>query len=71
MGKPMVGHLATKLPKETQIHIFDVSREAVDQVLSEHPERTKREDSAKAVADKSVRPSHLLPRNATDHPSRT
>ena len=57
MGKPMVGHLATKLPKDIQIHIYDVSQEALDDVLSEHPGRTKKENSAKAVADKSVRPS--------------
>ena len=54
MGKPMVGHLADKLPKETELWIYDVSEDAVDQVLSQHDTRVGKGTSARDVADRSA-----------------
>lgn len=54
MGKPMAGHLATKLPAETRIHVFDVIRDAVEELCSDHPEKVFEAAHAKEVADRSV-----------------
>ena len=54
MGKPMVGHLANKLPKETELWIYDVSEDAVDQVLSRNDGRVRKGASARDVADRSA-----------------
>lgn len=58
MGKPMAGHLATKLPAETRVYIFDVVPDAVKQLCSEHPDKVFEGASAKDVADKAVRRWH-------------
>ena len=55
MGKPMAGHLANKLPKNTLIHIFDVVEAAADELCKEFPDRVVKGANAKVVAEKSVR----------------
>lgn len=55
MGQPMIGHLATKLPAETEIHIYDISDEVVQKVCDAYPGRISKGSSAKDVANKSVR----------------
>ncbi|KAF1848893.1 uncharacterized protein K460DRAFT_304486 [Cucurbitaria berberidis CBS 394.84] len=50
MGKPMVEHLATKLPLESRIWVYDVAEEAVNDVCAEFPNRVLRGKSAKDVA---------------------
>lgn len=55
MGKPMVGHLVAKLPADTQIHVFDVSEKAIDEICAEYPGRILKGKSARQVAEKSVR----------------
>ena len=54
MGAPMVGHLASKLPDETQIYVFDVAEAMMDQVCRDHS-RLLRAKNGQDVADKSVR----------------
>jgi 3-hydroxyisobutyrate dehydrogenase len=58
MGRPMVGHLANKLPSDTQLHVFDVSEDAVEAVCREFPGRIQKGASARDVAEKSVRESN-------------
>ena len=55
MGKPMAGHLANKLPKDTVIYVFDVAQSAVDELCTEFPKRVVKSANAKEVAEKSVR----------------
>lgn len=54
MGKPMVGHLAAKLPADCHIHIFDVFEQAVDEACANHPGRVYKGYNARDVAEKSV-----------------
>lgn len=54
MGKPMLVHLANKLPKESQIYVFDVLEEAMDEVCKEFPSRVFKSTSAKNVAEQVV-----------------
>ena len=54
MGTPMVENLATKLPTETQIYVFDVIEKAVDHLRSQHPTKILKTQSAKEVTYSSV-----------------
>ena len=56
MGLPMARNLAEKLPKESQIFVYDVMQESVEQLASEYeePRITACENAAAATA-KSVR----------------
>jgi 3-hydroxyisobutyrate/3-hydroxypropionate dehydrogenase len=54
MGKPMVRHLAKKLPPDTVIYVFDVVQAAVDELCTEFPDRVVKRANAKEVAEKSV-----------------
>jgi 3-hydroxyisobutyrate dehydrogenase-like beta-hydroxyacid dehydrogenase len=54
MGKPMVTHLANKLPPESRIWVYDVVREVVDDLCAEFPERIVRGENAKDVAQQVV-----------------
>jgi 3-hydroxyisobutyrate dehydrogenase len=53
MGLPMAGHLAAKLPEDTQIFVFDVVQDLIDKLYEEHPSKVLRCLSAKEVAQKS------------------
>jgi len=64
MGKPMVGHLANKLPASTRIYVYDVLQGAIDELESHHQGKIIRAMNAKDVADKSVRQSTLYSRQA-------
>ncbi|KAK2813343.1 hypothetical protein FQN50_000658 [Emmonsiellopsis sp. PD_5] len=61
MGRPMVGHLARKLPAETRIYIFDVVEPVLDEVCAEHPEKVFRGKNARDVAEKSEIIITMLP----------
>lgn len=54
MGKPMLTHLANKLPAESQIFVYDVVEEAVDEVCEQFTNRVHKATSAKNVAEQAV-----------------
>jgi 3-hydroxyisobutyrate dehydrogenase-like beta-hydroxyacid dehydrogenase len=54
MGKPMVTHLANKLPAGSQIYVYDVVEAVVDEMVSNFPERVYKASSAKNVAEQVV-----------------
>jgi pyrroline-5-carboxylate reductase len=54
MGKPMVEHLANKLPQESRIWVYDVVEEVVDEMCTAFPERISKATSAKHVAEQTV-----------------
>jgi pyrroline-5-carboxylate reductase len=54
MGKPMVTHLANKLPPESRIWVYDVVQDVLDDLCAEFPERIVKGTSAKDVAQQVV-----------------
>jgi 3-hydroxyisobutyrate dehydrogenase-like beta-hydroxyacid dehydrogenase len=54
MGKPMVTHLANKLPPDSRIWVYDVVQQVVDDLCAEFPERILKSTSAKDVAEHVV-----------------
>ncbi|KAF2133761.1 hypothetical protein P153DRAFT_392415 [Dothidotthia symphoricarpi CBS 119687] len=52
MGRPMLAHLANKLPRESHIWIFDVLEQAVDELCADYPDKVSKAMSARDVADK-------------------
>ncbi|KIW50869.1 hypothetical protein PV05_09650 [Exophiala xenobiotica] len=61
MGLPMAGHLASKLPENIQIFVFDINQASVDQLCNDYPKRVVKCSSAKEVADKSEIILTMLP----------
>lgn len=55
MGLPMARHLANKLSPETRIYVFDVANEAMEMLCGEFPKKVVRCESAKQVAQQTVR----------------
>lgn len=55
MGKPMVSHLAKKLPAGSQIRVHDVVEAAVDDIHSAFPEVIRKCAHAREVTEGSVR----------------
>lgn len=56
MGKPMVTHLANKLPPKSRIWVYDVVEGLVDDVCGEFPGRIMKSTNAKDVARQAVSP---------------
>jgi 3-hydroxyisobutyrate dehydrogenase len=54
MGKPMLSHLANKLPQESHIWVYDVVEQMVDDACAEFPGRVLKAKSAKHVAQQVV-----------------
>jgi 3-hydroxyisobutyrate dehydrogenase-like beta-hydroxyacid dehydrogenase len=54
MGKPMVTHLANKLPPGSRIWVYDVVQEVVEDLCAEFPERIVKGVNAKDVAQQVV-----------------
>jgi 3-hydroxyisobutyrate dehydrogenase-like beta-hydroxyacid dehydrogenase len=54
MGSPMVRHLATKLPPESRIWVYDVVENLLDDICVEYPEKVVKGESAKHVAQQVV-----------------
>jgi pyrroline-5-carboxylate reductase len=54
MGKPMLSHLARKLPEQSQIWVYDVVEQVVDEVCAEFPDRVFKGRNAKDVAQQVV-----------------
>lgn len=54
MGLPMAGHLATKLPAEVSIYVYDIVRDFVEQICKQYPGKVKPCSSAKEAAERSV-----------------
>ncbi|CAA9962473.1 hypothetical protein CFE70_005894 [Pyrenophora teres f. teres 0-1] len=50
MGKPMMSHLARKLPEESAIWVYDVAEHLIDEACTEFPDRVFKAKSAKDVA---------------------
>jgi 3-hydroxyisobutyrate dehydrogenase len=55
MGKPMLVHLANKLPPESRLFVFDVVEQVVDELCSRFPDRVLKASSAKDVTNHAVR----------------
>lgn len=54
MGEPMLSHLATKLPEDSRIWVYDVIERTVDDVCAKFPEKVLKGMSAKDVAQQAV-----------------
>lgn len=54
MGKPMLEHLAHKLPQESRIWVYDVVEQVVNEVCAAYPDRVFKGVSAKDVAQHAV-----------------
>jgi 3-hydroxyisobutyrate dehydrogenase-like beta-hydroxyacid dehydrogenase len=54
MGRPMLSHLAKKLPEESRIWVYDVVEQVVDDVCAEFLDRVLKGKSAKDVAQQVV-----------------
>jgi 3-hydroxyisobutyrate dehydrogenase len=54
MGKPMLTHLANNLPQDSQIWVYDVVEQMVDDACAEFPGRVLKAKSAKDVAQQVV-----------------
>jgi 3-hydroxyisobutyrate dehydrogenase-like beta-hydroxyacid dehydrogenase len=65
MGKPMVGHLAAKLPAQTRIYVFDIVESVVDEICAKFPDKVVKGANAKEVAEKSVWLSSVMNEPAT------
>lgn len=63
MGKPMLEHLARKLPQESRLWVYDVVEHVVDEVCAAFPDRVYKGTSAADVAQ------HTVPRLHTSTPS--
>ncbi|KAI8673119.1 Lactamase-B domain-containing protein [Fusarium sp. Ph1] len=64
MGKPMVINLAKKLPKGSQIHIYDIVTAVVDETAALFPDSIFKCASAKEVAEKCDVILTMLPEGA-------
>ncbi|KAJ4337783.1 hypothetical protein N0V95_008241 [Ascochyta clinopodiicola] len=51
MGKPMLEHLAKKLPQESRIWVYDVVEQVVDEVCAAYPGRVSKGTSARDVTE--------------------
>ncbi|KNG51655.1 c2h2 type zinc finger domain-containing protein [Stemphylium lycopersici] len=51
MGRPMLSHLARKLPGDSHILVYDVVEQVVDDVCAEFPEKVSKGKSAKDIAE--------------------
>ena len=58
MGKPMLTHLANKLPASSEIWVYDVVESVVDEVCAQFPDKVHKAVSSADVAGHSV---NLLP----------
>lgn len=54
MGKPMLEHLANKLPEKSRLWIYDVVEEVLDEVCAAFPGRVSKGTSAADVAQHVV-----------------
>jgi 3-hydroxyisobutyrate dehydrogenase-like beta-hydroxyacid dehydrogenase len=61
MGRPMVSHLARKLPSESRIWLYDVVETIVDELCAEFPEKVVKGRNAKDVAQQVVSSSTKHP----------
>ncbi|KAH7265763.1 NAD binding domain of 6-phosphogluconate dehydrogenase-domain-containing protein [Fusarium solani] len=64
MGKPMVINLAKKLPKGSQIHVYDIVMAVVDETVALFPDSIFKCASAKEVAEKCDVILTMLPEGA-------
>ena len=56
MGKPMLEHLANKLPEESRLWVYDIVEQVVDEVCAAFPDRVYKGTSAADVAQHVVCP---------------
>ncbi len=54
MGKPMLKHLADKLPEEARIWVYDVVEQIMNEMCAAYPGRVLKGTSAKDVAEHAV-----------------
>jgi 3-hydroxyisobutyrate dehydrogenase-like beta-hydroxyacid dehydrogenase len=54
MGWHMAAHLATKLPSDVHLFVFDIVQSLVDQLCQEYPDRVTACENAKEVAERTV-----------------
>lgn len=55
MGKPMLEHLAKKLPAESRLWVYDVVDSVVDEVCATFPDRVYKGTNPADVAQHAVR----------------
>lgn len=54
MGRPMLEHLAKKLPGESRLWVYDVVEEVVDEICAAFPDRVYKGTSSADVAQHTV-----------------
>lgn len=54
MGKPMLEHLANKLPEDSHLWVYDVVERVLDEVCAAFPNRVLKGSSAADVAQHAV-----------------
>ncbi|KAF2732848.1 3-hydroxyisobutyrate dehydrogenase mitochondrial precursor [Polyplosphaeria fusca] len=64
MGKPMLVHLANKLPPESRIHVFDVVEDVMDELCRQFPNRVLKATSSKDVAQQADTIITMVPEGA-------
>lgn len=68
MGYAMAVNLASKLPRGSKVFVYDISKDAMDKFVSQHPDSAVAAASAKEVTENSVScQCFLLPFGMTDH----
>ncbi|KAF2846204.1 3-hydroxyisobutyrate dehydrogenase-like protein [Plenodomus tracheiphilus IPT5] len=64
MGRPMLSHLAKKLPPDSRIWVYDVAEQVVDEVCDEFPGRVLKAKSAREVAEQVDTIMTMVPEGA-------
>lgn len=54
MGFAMAVNLASKLPRGSKVFVYDISKDAMDRFVSQHPDSAVAAGSAKEVTQNSV-----------------
>lgn len=54
MGKPMLEHLAKKLPEDSRLWVYDVVEAVMDEVCAAFPDRVYKGTNAADVAQHTV-----------------
>ena len=73
MGRPMVSHLANKLPADSQIWVYDVVEQIVDKICAEYPGRVLKATNPRNVAEQVVghSPNGMVSMTDSEHRTRS
>ncbi|PLB36958.1 putative 3-hydroxyisobutyrate dehydrogenase [Aspergillus candidus] len=67
MGKHMVEHLATKLPNDSSVFVYDISSPPIDELVGRYPGKIVRNTSPRNVADNSTLIFSMVPEGEHAH----